>query len=493
MEQQVGKRVWEWRYWFGVVDNRPVAIFRIALGLVLLKDAIYHLFIADILYSNEGIFPPATPLTLWPPADFTLYHLHDSLAWVYFLMLLWVGVTLALVLGWQTRWAAILNWLLLLSVQERTPLALNGADIVLSVMSFWMLFLPLGEHYSLDSRRRPAPKLYSYALPVRLAQLQVALIYLQTAILKYPGGAWFDGYAVYSALHMTAVTSPLTDWFVGLAPIWLLTGISWATWGLEASYIVWVYFPWGQPYIRLLALVPGYLLHLGIASIMAVPNFSVAMMSSYFLWWDGEWVAAPLRWLQWRWPGINWSGPPASREVASLSQGQRLRRWFGSAVLLYVLFCVFWILARGVLGQNVPAVTGVARTVIRGAGLAQRWTMFSFGVELGRDAWVLVVGEYEDEQLWDMQRDLPLPGPRQRWLWGPMARFKKYEYNILDFPEYAQPWAEYFCREGARTGPDSRLLAVEVQSWRRSINRYGDPAGVYQTPTMEVLYRATCH
>ncbi|MCB0017032.1 MAG: HTTM domain-containing protein [Anaerolineales bacterium] len=491
MENRIGTQVWDWRYWFGLVDNRPVAIFRIAFGLILLKDAIYHLFIADLFFSDKGITPPQGSFVLWPPEDFSLFFLHDSLAWAYVLILVWIGVTIALILGWQVRWAAILNWLIVVSVQERSPLIINGADVVMSVMSFWMMFLPLAEQYSLASRGRPRNR-YSYALPIRLAQLQVALIYFQTTITKMPGGTWFDGNAVHYALNMTFVTSPVTDWVLSFLPAWAFVGIGWLTWIVELWFIIWLYFPWGQPRIRLVTLVSGYLLHLGIGVLMAVPNFSWIMMASYFLWWDGEWVGKLVKLVRRYGP---FPARPASlaapdyQPVAGLRLGGRL---LSSAFLLYTMFCVVWLLGRGAFGTNVPAVTGVSGSLIRAAGLAQRWIMFSFGDTPGTDVWIAVVGEYEDGQLWDIQRDVPFDGTRHRWLIGPTARFKKFEENLREERAAAQPWAEYACRQGAKSGPDSRLVAVEVQLFQRVINDLGDPAGVYQPTTVDNLYRLEC-
>ena len=490
MEKRIGTQVWDWRYWFGLVDNRPVAIFRIAFGLILLKDAIYHLFIADLFFSDKGITPPQAPFALWPPEDFSLFHLYDSLAWAYLLFLVWVGVAIALILGWRARWAAILNWLIVVSVQERSPLILNGADVVMSVMSFWMMFLPLAEQYSLDSWRRGCSR-YSYALPIRLAQLQVAFIYFQTTITKMPGGTWFDGNAVHYALNMTFVTSPVTDWFIGFLPAWAFVGIGWLTWIVELWFIIWLYFPWGQPRIRLVTLTSGYLLHLGIAVLMAVPNFSWVMMASYFLWWDGEWVAKLVRLVQ-RYRLVSTrpaTSAPEYRPVAGIRLGGRV---LSSAFLFYTMFCVVWLLGRGAFGTNVPAVTGISGSLIRGAGLAQRWIMFSFGDTPGTDTWITVVGEYVDGQLWDMQRDRPFPGSRQRWLLGPMARFKKFEENLGEERAAAQPWAEYACRQGAESGPDGRLQAVEVRLFQRVINQLGDPAGVYRPTTVDILFQMDC-
>ena len=287
---QVGQYFWQKRYWFGEVDTRPVALFRIAFGLILLKDVIYHLFVAQLYYSGDGILPDGRRFTLWPPDQFSLFHISESTFWAQLLMVVWIVAVFSLVLGFHTRLATIINWLLIVSAHERTPQVLNGADVVFLVMSFWMLFLPLAEHYSLDSRRRGGGRPLAYALPVRLAQLQICLVYFQTGVLKLPSPAWYDGNALYAALHQSYLTSGLTDWVIGWLPGWIYVGFGLFTLVVEVAFPLWIYFPLKQPKIRWVALIGGYLLHIGILILMAVPNFSWVMMSSYFLFWEGSWV-----------------------------------------------------------------------------------------------------------------------------------------------------------------------------------------------------------
>ena len=45
------------RFWLGEVDSRPLALFRICYAALLLKDALYHLPLAERLYSDQGILP----------------------------------------------------------------------------------------------------------------------------------------------------------------------------------------------------------------------------------------------------------------------------------------------------------------------------------------------------------------------------------------------------------------------------------------------------
>ena len=46
-------------YWFGQVESRPLSLFRIFFGLLVLKNALYSIPLAQLFYSDEGIVPRA--------------------------------------------------------------------------------------------------------------------------------------------------------------------------------------------------------------------------------------------------------------------------------------------------------------------------------------------------------------------------------------------------------------------------------------------------
>jgi hypothetical protein len=145
-------------YWFGTSDSRPVAAFRILLSLLLLKDAFYHLFLAKWFYSDSGIIPRAALFDgLIRTPRFSLLDAVGQAWLAEAFFLLWIAVLSGLLLGYRTRWMAVLNYILILSVHERNGFILTGADTALRVFSFWMMFAPLAQHYALDALRRKTP------------------------------------------------------------------------------------------------------------------------------------------------------------------------------------------------------------------------------------------------------------------------------------------------------------------------------------------------
>jgi hypothetical protein len=259
-----------WQYWFGEVDSRPLSVFRIVLGLLLLKDAIYHFPIAQVFYSDDGFTPR------WALQDGMMreyrFSLMDALPYAWMAQVffaLWVVVLILFTTGYRTRLMTILQFLMIVSVHERNIYILNGADTVFRVLSFWSMFIPLGQYYSVDALRErwkrygrshhlpdlradPGPRTV-YAFPVRMIQLQFALIYLFTAWLKLPGAAWREGNAIYYALQLKSLTLPTGDFLLANAPMPVLKAISYQSNLTEWVFFFFVFLPFGQPLLRAIA------------------------------------------------------------------------------------------------------------------------------------------------------------------------------------------------------------------------------------------------
>lgn len=298
------------QFWFGSVDSRPLSVFRIAFALLLLKDALYHIPIAGYFYSDTGFMPRAV---YWEhfarSVRFSLMDAmpHTWMAQAFFA--LWVLVLIGLLLGYRTRWMALLNFLIIMSVHERHLWVLNGGDTLMRVLSFWMLFVPLAHYYSLDALRtrwrralhsgdttalRPStqPRM-AYAFPLRVMQIQVAFVYLFTWLEKLPGAAWANGEALHRALQVNQMVSPAGEWVLYNVPLDILGVFTSLTILLEGAFFFAVFAPIFQPYLRAAVLLGGVGLHIGIALLMAIPNFSILMLITYILFLHPAW----LRWL----------------------------------------------------------------------------------------------------------------------------------------------------------------------------------------------------
>src|SRR5262249_37144665 len=127
-------------YWFGRVDSRPLSVLRILYAGILLKIALYHIPITSIFYTDNGVYPRWTMLAYERVERFSLM---DSLSqdWmVYLFWAVWIVVLILLLVGYRTRLISIISFILLMSVLERNTYLISGSDMVLRVMSFWLMF-----------------------------------------------------------------------------------------------------------------------------------------------------------------------------------------------------------------------------------------------------------------------------------------------------------------------------------------------------------------
>ena len=154
-----------------------------------------------MFYTEAGVLPVEAVRGLTPrAAELSLHVLvGSSTLAVAALFALAAAAAVALGIGWRTRAATAVSWVLLLSMHARDPwLSLMGGDAMLRLLLFWGMFLPLGARMSLDARRDPAlrsaPVLHFSAATVALLG-QVCVVYFTTGLLK-SGELWADGTAV---------------------------------------------------------------------------------------------------------------------------------------------------------------------------------------------------------------------------------------------------------------------------------------------------------
>lgn len=296
----------DWRYWFGEMDTRWVAIFRIFFSLLLLKNAVYNVALAAYFYSDSGVMPR------WALFDSLVrtprFSLMDSIGttWMAILFfLVWIIVLVALMLGYRARLMAILNFILILSVHERNSYILTSADTLMRVMSFWLMFAPIAQYYALDTLRRrwrlyrasgrlrdlridDAPRT-AFALPVRMMQIQLILVYACTAYLKVIGSVWQQGDTMHYVLQIDTMMLPFGYWMRTLSPEFL-RWISWFAMYAEIALPVLLLMPIFWSWSRGLAFMIALALHGGIAIALSIADFSIVMLLCFLPFFDPQWM-----------------------------------------------------------------------------------------------------------------------------------------------------------------------------------------------------------
>ncbi len=252
------------------LDLRSVASFRVLLGALMLLDLGMRFPFAELFLSDAGALTRADHLRLFNrPWSLSVYMMVGEPAQVRILFGLHAAAALALLLGYHTRLMAVVCWVMLVSLQHRNPLVLNGGDTLFAVLAFWAVFLPLNARWSVDAalaRGRaesadsvrpddnlPAGHRY-HALPGMVFILQICLVYLFTLTLK-AGELWRNGEAVGYVLHNIGLIRAGGLWMQQFD--WLHPVLTRATYHWEWVGVVLLLMPWWNTATRLAA-VAGF-------------------------------------------------------------------------------------------------------------------------------------------------------------------------------------------------------------------------------------------
>jgi uncharacterized membrane protein YphA (DoxX/SURF4 family) len=295
---QVGVDPWlpwplsRWSWWTEPIRAERLAALRIGFGLVLLVDVLFQylphyadFFGAGSLGSSEVFAGRAHGHWHWS----LLRGIEDSR---FFLpvLLIWAGAAVLLLVGWQPRWAALVAWVLSVSVLNLNYYLHNGGDRIRNIVLFYLMLTPCGATWSLDSllRRKkghPSPLTTNdppLATPVfvspwalRLLFVQLALIYFLNGFYKLVGPHWRAGDVLQSVLG----------------------NVQWARWSFAemplpypfVQALTWLVLFWELGFPLLVAMRPfrnltlwiGVLLHIGLAVSLQLGLFSFYMLCLY--------------------------------------------------------------------------------------------------------------------------------------------------------------------------------------------------------------------
>ena len=264
---------------FGL-DLRSLAMFRIGAGVLLLTGLAYRIEDLSAHYSDYGALPRAARIYLnlheqftAPPYWMSLQMLSGDV-WFQGLLLAVAGVlAFAVLIGYRTTWTMLASWIMLVSLQARNPLVLQGGDDLLRLMLFWACLLPCGAVWSYDATQTAPPSQPRHtSLATAGMLLQLVCMYVFTALLK-TGAAWrVDFDAIYYALSLDHFTTRFGYWLLGYPS--LLKVLTAATFVLEFVGPLALFLPWGNARARMVTFLAFAGLHLGIALTLHLGMFS---------------------------------------------------------------------------------------------------------------------------------------------------------------------------------------------------------------------------
>lgn len=277
--------------------TRPLAPYGIALSRILAG-----LTYVGILVTNFGhrqiLFGAASD---WErpmrevSAQAGWLHLENVTAgWFTLLYLGVIVVGVAYVLGWHTRLTGLALVVGAVQILEMNPTVGDQGDNILRIGFLLVLLADGGAVWSFDARRRrtgsSGPAWWSrwtaqpFVATARVVvhngavialACQLVIVYISAAMFKVAGNGWKFGSAISYPLRLDEyrVWPFLNDWAVGSAVVvWLTTYF---------AVFLQLYFPvlLLNKVTRRIALVLVLMLHLGIAVLLGLPWFTLAMVA----------------------------------------------------------------------------------------------------------------------------------------------------------------------------------------------------------------------
>lgn len=266
--------------WYKPIDVRQYAVLRIAFGYL---SAVYLLQLLPFVtahFSGAGWLGDIQTQSVLNWGSGSLFNLpagRYAVPYSYGLFMVGISSAIMVMIGWKTRIATFVTWVVMVSLWNRNPLLLDGDDAVLKVMLFYLLLSPCANALSVDARHSQKPQM-APVWPLRLIQFQIALIYFVSGWVKFHSTEWLDGTILqyvlshphYSRFNFSALFD--SRFFIGLLA-WVAIFIRW--WELLFPVLIL------HRYLRRLSIFIGLLFHVGLLVFMNLRWFPIIMIALY--------------------------------------------------------------------------------------------------------------------------------------------------------------------------------------------------------------------
>jgi len=445
------------------VDLRSLAIFRMAIAMIILADLIARSLSLEAHYADFGVLPRAIFIEKFsPPFRFSLHFLSGDPYFQLGLFILAGIFACMLLVGLYTRMATLLSWFFMISLHARNPLVLQGGDLLLRMVLFWSIFLPLGAKWSFDSHKAGARRIISnsYLSLANVAYfVQIAFVYWSTAAEKLSPRSfsiwWEQGSAIYYALNIDQFATPLAI-FIRQFPL-LMKIMNYAVIVFEIVGPLLFFSPIATGTMRTLAVVTFISLHIGFGSCLVLGPFP----------WVG--AAAMLPFI----PTCVWGKISFVKKTQTATQPLSLSvpssPLTDNLVGICLIYITFWNIGNLYPSLGVPRLFHEMGNLI---SLDQRWHMFS--PPLREDGWYVVPGTLKNGEKVDLIKDgAPVDWEKPALLSRQLKteRWRKYMMNlwIKKHAGHRALYAAYLCRNWNRKHiGNQELEEVEIVYMRET-------------------------
>jgi len=257
-----------------------IGLFRIFYGLITLQEIIF------LLYFNHLIFDPIPYIDVEFPM-------------IPFFLCLWGVIAAFIVVGYRYQFAMTCNYIIWIIFVNFTPMQRDfdgGFDLFMIGAGFFLLFMPGDRAFSIDTLRyklstpfthysaypKPTVSTLAYTLPVAIC---LGFLYFDSAIHKMFAEHWRNGLGTWLPATQPYYVSAID--MSSLLNNTLLQNILGYT--ILIFQFTFIFF-FTQRRLRIIYLLVGLGLHLGITLSFNIYPFGLGMLSFYtllvpFKWW----------------------------------------------------------------------------------------------------------------------------------------------------------------------------------------------------------------
>ena len=271
------------RFWFEPVSTAPLAVFRIAFGLIMVFWSLSLLPELTPFFTKGGILPKQPHYAGDAKSAWGLLGIFPSKTAVVLLWALLLVASVCLVLGLFSQLAAAVVFVAVLSFERRTPFVFNSGDVLVRVLAFYLIFAPSSAALSVGRALRNRKDFWTFptrpAWPMRLLQIQFSIVYLVAVWTKVRGITWNNGTAVSYAMRISDLERFPVPAFITHSLL-ITNLLTYGTLAIELSLAILVWNRTLRPWV----LLAGLSLHIGIDYAVRVGFFGLAIVSMYLLW-----------------------------------------------------------------------------------------------------------------------------------------------------------------------------------------------------------------
>jgi vitamin K-dependent gamma-carboxylase-like protein len=274
--------VWN-AFWFEPMSTAPLAVFRIAFGLVALAWSISLVPDVSGFFTEDGIVPDQPTYSGDQHGAWGLLGIFPSKGMAIAVVVSLIVASACLTLGLLSQLAALVVFLGVMSVERRNPFIFNSGDVLIRLLAFYLIFAPAAAALSLERFLRNRRDFWSFPMrapwAVRLLQIQFSVVYLVAVWTKVRGVTWNAGTAVSFALRIVDLDRFPVPSFVTHSEL-ISNLLSYGTLAIELSLAILVWNRKLRPWVLLL----GLSLHLGIEYSIRVGFYGLAIIALYLIW-----------------------------------------------------------------------------------------------------------------------------------------------------------------------------------------------------------------